>query len=588
MAGSVLYDGDARLAGGDWMIQRFAGWWLALALVAAALGATAGTVSAAATRTWTGAGATANWSDAGNWDTGVPVAGDTLEFPGAASRKTNTNDLAAGTAFDTVRFTGGGYRLQGNTFDVAGELRNEGASGDTNIVEMAVGGAGGVAQVSGRMALTGANTFAGATAVSGGTLLVTHDSGLGVDTAGTTVATGATLQLSGFTDIGDEAVLVAGGGVGGWGALQSLSGTNRAAGVTLSGAVVVGAGQSTLVLDGLDQAGPGASLTLVGGGKLQVDGTGTFAGPVSAETGNLTWNSATPGAAMVARDGWLRGTGSVGSIDVTAGLVWPGSGPAPGILATTGNAIFNGGRFKVDLDGTAAGTGYGQLSVDGLVSLTSNATLLEIELGFVPSVGSTFTIVKTTGGGAVQGTFYGLPEGATFVAGGYTFGISYTGPGGAGNDVVLTVLRQVNADLAAGLSAQPSAASPGSLVTYTATASNAGPDTAASPRVSMGVPDGTTFESVSAPAGWTCVKPSPSGSSSVSCTGPNLDVGTTATITIVVRVEADRSDPISATVGVFAQTNDQDSVDNSATVVTPVGTPDPRPFRLRLPGIARD
>lgn len=570
------------------MIQRFAGWWLVLALVAALLGATAGTVSAAATRTWTGAGATANWSDAGNWDSGVPVGGDTLVFPAGAARMTNTNDLAAGTAFDTVRFTGGGYRLQGNAFEIMGQLRNESLSGDMNVVENVAGGAGGVAQVSGRMALTGANTFTGATVVSGGTLLVTHDSGLGADTAGTTVSAGATLQLSGFTDIGDEPVLLAGAGVGGWGALQSLSGTNSAAGVTLSGAVVVGAGQSTLVLDGLDQAAPGASLTLVGGGKLQVDGVGTFAGAVTAEHGNVTWNTTTPGMATVLRDGWLRGTGSVGSIDVTAGLVWPGSGPSPGILETTGNAIFSGGRFKVDLDGTVAGSGYGQLAVDGRVSLTSNATLLEIDLGFVPSVGNSFTIIKTSGAGAVQGTFYGLPEGSTFVAGGYTFGISYTGPGGSGNDVVLTVLRQVNADLAAGLSVQPATASPGGLLTYTATVTNAGPDAAASPRISMGVPGGTTFVSVSAPAGWTCVKPSSSGSSSVSCTGPNLAAGATASITIVVRVDGGRTEEISATVSTFAQTTDQSSVDNSATVVTPVGTPDPRPYKLYLPGVARD
>lgn len=570
------------------MRQRAVAWWLAAALVAALLGASAGTASAASTRTWTGAGATPDWSDAANWDTGTPAAGDTLVFPNGAARKTNTNDLAAGTAFATVRFTGDGYRLQGNAFDVTGELRNEAPSGETNVVEVAVGGPGGVAQVSGRMALTGANTFTGATAISGGTLLVTSNTGLGAIGAGTTVAPGATLQLSGFADIGGEPVLLAGAGVSGLGALQSLSGTNAAAGVTLGGAVVIGVGQSTLVLDGLDQAAPGATLTLVGGGKLQVDGAGTFAGPITAGHGNLTWNTTTPGAATVQRDGWLRGTGTTGPIEVTSGLVWPGSGAAPGILATTGSAIFNGGRFKVDLDGPVAGSGYGQLATGGLVSLTSNATVLEIDLGYVPAVGDAFTIIKTLGGAAVQGTFYGLPEGATFVAGGYTFGISYKGPGGAGNDVVLTVLRQVNADLAAGLSVQPTTASPGGLLTYTATVTNAGPDAASSPSVFMGVPEGTSFDSVAAPAGWTCVKPSPSGSSSVSCTGPSLPPGASAAVTIVVKVGAGRTRPITATIGAFSQTNDQSSVDNSATVVTPVGTPDPRPFKLRLPMVARE
>lgn len=570
------------------MIQRVAAWWLGVAVVAAVLGATAGSVNAAEIRTWTGAGATSNWSDAGNWDSGVPVAGDSLVFPAGAARRTNTNDLAAGLLFESVRFTGGGYRLQGNAIAIADELRNEASSGETNVVDLVVGGAGGVAQVSGRMALVRSNTYAGATDVAGGTLLVAHSGGLGADSAGTAVAAGATLQLSNSVNIGDEPVLLEGAGVLGAGSLQSLSGTNRAAGVTLSGAVRISVGQySTLILDGLDQAGPGASLELAGRGKLQVNGSGTFAGALIATEGNLTWNSSTPGTATVKRDGLLRGTGTVGDIEVNSGLVWPGSGSEPGRLTTGGNAVFNGGRFRVDLDGVVAGSGYGQLSVAGLLSLTSNATLLEVDLDFVPAVGSTFTIIRVLGPGPVQGTFHDLPEGSTFVVGGFTFGISYKGPGGTGNDVVLTVLRQVNADLKVGLTATPATASPGGLLTYTATVTNAGPDTAVSPRISMGVPAGTTFESVTTPPGWLCAQPSPP-SASLSCVGTTLAPGATATITILVRVEAGRTQPISATVSAFSQTNDQNSADNSATVVTPVGTPDPRPYKLWVPLIARD
>jgi hypothetical protein len=59
-------------------------------------------------------------------------------------------------------------------------------------------------------------------------------------------------------------------------------------------------------------------------------------------------------------------------------------------------------------------------------------------------------------------------------------------------------------------------------------------------------------------------------------------------VTIVVKVGAGRTRPITATIGAFSQTNDQSSVDNSATVVTPIGTPDPRPFKLRLPMVARE
>jgi uncharacterized repeat protein (TIGR01451 family) len=570
------------------MAQRIGTWWFALAALAIFLGLTAGTATAAATRTWTGAGTTANWSEAANWDTAVPVAGDTLVFPPGASKKTNTNNLAAGTAFAIVKFTGGGYHLQGNAFDVTAELRNEGPSGETNIVENAVGGAGAVAQVSGRMALMGANSFGGQALVTGGALLVMNDSGLGSSADSTIVSDGAALQLAGSIDIGAEPVLITGAGPSGDGVLQSLSGINSADLVTVNAATTIGVAESVLILGAINQFAPGASLHLIGGGKLQVDGTGTFDGPVTAAEGNLTWNGATPGAAAVAPAGWLRGTGSVGSISASGGLVWPGSGTAPGILTSAGHATFSGGRFRADLDGPLVGTGYGQLLVAGPVSLGQNVTLLELELGYTPLVGQSFTIIKTTTAGAISGAFSGLPEGAEFSSGGLTFGISYKGPDGAGNDVVITVLRQVNADLSAALSVQPTTAAPGGLLSYTATVTNAGPDPATSPNMTMGIPGGTTFESVSAPPGWVCVEPSGPPPVSVRCTGTPLAAGASASMTVVVSVNAGASGPISATVGAFSQTNDANSGDNAATILTPVGAADPRPFKVRLPGVASD
>jgi uncharacterized repeat protein (TIGR01451 family) len=370
--------------------------------------------------------------------------------------------------------------------------------------------------------------------------------------------------------------------------LQSLSGINSAGLVTVNAATTIGVAESVLILGAINQFAPGASLHLIGGGKLQVDGTGTFDGPVTAAEGNLTWNGATPGAAAVAPAGWLRGTGSVGSISASGGLVWPGSGTAPGILTSAGHATFSGGRFRADLDGPLVGTGYGQLLVAGPVSLGQNVTLLELELGYTPLVGQSFTIIKTTTAGAISGAFSGLPEGAEFSSGGLTFGISYKGPDGAGNDVVITVLRQVNADLSAALSVQPTTAAPGGLLSYTATVTNAGPDPATSPNMTMGIPGGTTFESVSAPPGWVCVEPSGPPPVSVRCTGTPLAAGASASMTVVVSVNAGASGPISATVGAFSQTNDANSGDNAATILTPVGAADPRPFKVRLPGVASD
>ena len=50
--------------------------------------------------------------------------------------------------------------------------------------------------------------------------------------------------------------------------------------------------------------------------------------------------------------------------------------------------------------------------------------------------GTSWTILNKTSAGAVSGTFASKPQGAAFVASGYTWTINYTG--GDGNDVVLT------------------------------------------------------------------------------------------------------------------------------------------------------
>jgi len=54
---------------------------------------------------------------------------------------------------------------------------------------------------------------------------------------------------------------------------------------------------------------------------------------------------------------------------------------------------------------------------------------------FTPAMGESFTIINNDGQDAVNGTFNGLPEGASLTVGGALFSIIYDG--GDGNDVVL-------------------------------------------------------------------------------------------------------------------------------------------------------
>jgi hypothetical protein len=89
----------------------------------------------------------------------------------------------------------------------------------------------------------------------------------------------------------------------------------------------------------------------------------------------------------------------------------------------------------VDINGTTAVTQYDQVQVSGPVNLTGSS--LQVNLGFTPAVGTSFTIIRNTSGTAVVGTFNNLPEGSKFTVNGITFKITYKG-GTSGHDVVIT------------------------------------------------------------------------------------------------------------------------------------------------------
>ena len=82
------------------------------------------------TATWTGGGSTANWSDPNNWSGGVaPSPGSKLIFGPSATQLTSTNDFAAGTSFNTITFSGGGYTVSGNGVTLTGGIDASGATG---------------------------------------------------------------------------------------------------------------------------------------------------------------------------------------------------------------------------------------------------------------------------------------------------------------------------------------------------------------------------------------------------------------------------------------------------------------------------
>ena len=116
----------------------------------------------------------------------------------------------------------------------------------------------------------------------------------------------------------------------------------------------------------------------------------------------------------------------------------------------------------MQLNGPTPGTGYSQLNVTGAVDLAECS--LNASLGFTPTSAEQFTIIKSTA--PIEGTFDGLPEGASLTIGNMPFTISYHG--GNGDDVVLTQ-AVATTPMVTGISPSSGPATGGTSVTITGT-----------------------------------------------------------------------------------------------------------------------
>jgi CSLREA domain-containing protein len=183
-------------------------------------------------------------------------------------------------------------------------------------------------------------------------------------------------------------------------------------------------------------------LTKSGVGTWNLSGTNSYTGATSVNAGRLNLNGSITSNVTVADMSTLGGTGTINSTNTltvqSGGTVAPGT--SPGIL-NTGNVTFDSSStFAVEINGTAAGSGYDQLNVTGTVSLSD--AILGRTGSHNPSEGDQFIIINNDGSEAINGTFNGLPEGTiipNFLASGFGAQITYAG-GLNSNDVVLTVV----------------------------------------------------------------------------------------------------------------------------------------------------
>lgn len=194
-------------------------------------------------------------------------------------------------------------------------------------------------------------------------------------------------------------------------------------------------------------------------------------------------------------------------------------------------------------------------------------------------VSGTFSVVYKVNAGTAAGT--AISDTVTVNASNQSFGASAA----TATDVVGTATQ---ADVALATAGAPNPVLAGNSITYTQTVTNNGPAAATGVSFTEATPPNTTFDSVLAPAGWTCTTPPVGSAGTINCTdSASLASGTLADIVVVVDVSTSApSGNTTATSTVSATTLDPNAANNTTTTavyvqvrcdlaVTNSGTPSP-------------
>jgi uncharacterized repeat protein (TIGR01451 family) len=110
-------------------------------------------------------------------------------------------------------------------------------------------------------------------------------------------------------------------------------------------------------------------------------------------------------------------------------------------------------------------------------------------------------------------------------------------PNSNDNSFAIDVIVQPSSDFSTALSASPNPVNAGANLTWTMTVTNNGPSSGINDSVDLPLPPPTTFVSVAAPPGWSCVTPSVGSNGTVTCSlTSTINSGASAMFTVVSHV----------------------------------------------------
>ena len=285
------------------------------------IGTGAGTVTKEGAGTWT-LSALNTYTGATTVNAGTLRFGTNSAIAGSATTVNNGGTLDLNNFSGTIGalavnsgVTGGQVTTGTGTLTLGGDITSTGGSATASIsgnlnlggvtrnitttnaadglgISAVISGTAGITKAgAGTVTLSGANSYTGLTTISAGTLKLgaagdATNTPLGTVLSGTTVASGAVLDLNGYSLGAAEPLTLAGTGIASSGALSNSGGAATYSGlVTLSSAALIKAGAGDINLSNTGAiTGAGLGLTL--------DGTanGSIAGNIATVTGSLTKN----------------------------------------------------------------------------------------------------------------------------------------------------------------------------------------------------------------------------------------------------------------------------------------------------------
>jgi autotransporter-associated beta strand protein len=399
-----------------------------------------------ATFTWDGGGADNNVTTAQNW-VGDVVPGANSDIIWAGTTRLNVNVDIGGPALTwTYNSTAGAFIISGAAFTISNGITNNSTATQTinNAITLTLGqtwnaasgnlvfggnianggflltigggfntsasgiisGTGGLTKTgAGTLTLFGANSYTGATTVSAGVLNIQNAISLGTTAGGTTVTSGAALQLQGGITVGNEALTLDGTGLSSTGALRNISGNNSWAGaITINSTTRINSDSGTLTLDvasGNAISGTNDSLQFGGAGNVTInDAIATGSGTLTKDgTGTLTLSAANT---------------YTGTTTVSAGILNIRNATSLGTVAG-GTTVSNGATLQLQGGITVAsealnirGTGAaGQTGALVNISGTNNYGGL-LTLAGATTLSSNSGILNLTNTGTITGATFGL------------------------------------------------------------------------------------------------------------------------------------------------------------------------------------